>query len=486
MSAHGYLKYLQNKIPVPKGMIKEFERVAEEFSSAGERAISLLKDNGLLSSDEIAFGLLPTFDRNAWALKSPTGGFVVCIDYLLPSALRMISRAIVESLASSGDPSRYGSSALEGSRGLWLAVKWFIERDPKYQTAWVGWQNSHNTLPHELEIMYNGLAGLQLDFVVMHELQHILCGHLEKNVTSSISRAAIDQAASAVKVLERTREQELEADTEVAKFFARYAGGVSVGAFSGCEIFFVFLNAIEQYLGINDAEASHPNAAIRLNAIRTAYDSCSGGMKGFGKKLRLIIDKYFELGFENSALWKEDDSILLDSGGLIKMQEDYIDSVTHGLELTHVTISGDCDASILKNISDFAKQMLQGMENVHLGAMVKEDTSKLYPDDYISRNVIISVATICAILTSVWVIKKDEFPDNAVSLDIFTKLIQEYSIAHGANSSIIFNIEDYPGDVPIAGDFCKIEIKDKEQQEGVVLEIAVMAATFSVMVNTSK
>lgn len=483
MSAQGYLKYLQNKFPVPTSMMEEYERVSAEFESAGKRLKSTLGDSGLLSTADIAFGVLPTFDRNAWAIKSPAGGYVVCIDYLLPSALRMVSRAIIEMFACAADMDRQAPSSLNHNRGLWLAVKWFIERDTKYQAAWVDWQNSLNALSDEFEGMYNGLAGLQLDFIVMHELQHILCSHLEKNVTRNISRTAVDQTVSAVKVLERTREQELEADTEAARFFAEDSGVVSVGAFSGSEIFFVFLNAVEKYLGIDDKETSHPNAAIRLDTIRNAYDTTAGGIKGFGKKLRPIIDAYFELGFDTANMYKKDDAALLEPNRLQEMQEEYVDSVTRGMELTHVTISGDCDASILKNISYFAKQMLQGMENVHLGAMVKEDANKLYADNYISRNVIISVATICAILTSIWVIKKHEFPDKAVSLDIFTKLIQEYSTAHGTDGSIIFNIEDYPGDVPIAGKFCKIEVKDKERNESVLLEIAAMAATFSVRVN---
>lgn len=483
MSARNYLKYLQSKVPVQPGLVEEYKRVSAEFERAGDVAVSDLNKSGHLGSLDIAFGALPTFDGNAWAIKSPSGGFVVCIDYLLPTVLRMISRTIVEALACADDLDRFSSCQLNHTRGIWLAVKWFVERDLKYHRAWVAWQNSLEELPQELHAVYNGLAGSQLDFIIMHELHHILCGHLEKSTSMAFSADGNKSNVHSIHVLNRTHEQEIEADVEAAKFFTNNAAGVSVGAFASCEPFFVFLKTLEDSYEIQDLESSHPNATKRLHAIRRGYDSCTGGIQGFGKKLRLVVDSYFDVAFDIANIYKDDEALLFNQGELENKEKKYVDSVINGGDLTYVTVKGSLGKKALENIAGSANALLQKGEFVLTYQSIDKENIIEYPDDYISKNILKAISCVCAVLVCIWVIRKQEYPDKDLEKHILEKYVADLFENQDVSKHIAWSVESFVENNLGYGDLCKMQMNDAHNDCSVNLDIETNSANFFINIS---
>ena len=91
-----------------------------------------------------------------------------------------------------------------------LVANWFLKRDSTYLNSIKRIMSSFEKLPEWLSTFYGGFIGIQLDFIVMHELQHILSGHIENCRTIHMSA----RSENTLDILERSIQQEYEADTK--------------------------------------------------------------------------------------------------------------------------------------------------------------------------------------------------------------------------------------------------------------------------------
>jgi len=440
--------------------------------------MSLLTVDEKQTLPDIAYGVLPTLEGNAWAFPAPNGDVAICIDMLLPTTLWIVSRAIAEEYRILYEGPSSGDSISDVVRPIWLAARWFVTRKSEYESELWDWKDALGKLPKEISIMFAGIDNAQIDFVVMHELQHIICGHLASCRRQLVSLTDRKGSYSEVEVYQRSIAQEYEADMKATDAFCRRQTGLVVGRFALCEILFLFLHAVELQGARAPNETTHPSALKRLEAIRQRYDEVTGGMQGFGLGFRRVMDNQFALYTEMYNEFPHD--LWMHPHGWKEIQSRYIRAVMEEDVRTHVTIGGSLPIEFINEVATLANTWCGHEELVHVGSI--SPSPSLLPELAMARSLVGGLAALASLLTQLFRLRKAALEKKRWNLEYLEELIANEMLKHDVQYRGHLEILYFDESVDTDGDLCVIKIHNTNIQRDLTLRITTKSATFSIFV----
>ncbi len=213
----------------------------------------------------VVFGLLPTYEPNACAIRAPDGGLLVILHTDLLAAISFYNEmqwlAARHLMAGDTDQAR---ELLR--RGHHFIVNCFRNEWHTNYPALPPTLGEEDFLRVQMKTMANEL------FVVAHEFAHIHLGHLGTLRSESIGPRGKEVV---VQRYDRRQQMELDADAQAVKWLANLYGRATGSTFLGlpsqsvalCVEVFMLLHIVEVNLMNGAATSSHPPALVRLKHI---------------------------------------------------------------------------------------------------------------------------------------------------------------------------------------------------------------------------
>jgi hypothetical protein len=217
-----------------------------------------------IANDEFFYvGLLDLSEVNAKAIPAPNGGWLIVLNWGLPTFLFEVARAIcTRFVAQDSDGNRpFGESLPDFEE----TCRWIAETFAWYRG--VGRPAGFDFSIHPAQVMVAGdLAIFAEQFVVSHEMAHFLAGHIETPFNGRKHMANLT-----TEVPSSSREQELEADRVGLRILYGKDDpalwGEQVDAYTGADFFLQVMSLFEELAGIPLAE-THPPSRLRLERLR--------------------------------------------------------------------------------------------------------------------------------------------------------------------------------------------------------------------------
>ncbi len=475
MNPHQFLENLQKNPDLPQDEIKSMQFWTEEFRNQGKEALGLLTADEKSKIPEIDFYVLPILEGNAWSLKLAQGSIAIIIDNLFPVAIAAIARLIVEQFRAA-EQNLPLEETYKTERLIWTISKYFVTRNTKYLELY---NEIYNTLPPEDEYKQDwflSIIRIQLQFIALHELQHVLCGHMEKTTKAAFNAQGLDDTL--IEKYERKREQEFEADTCAVITIARDKNLIESGAYALCEVFPFFLHITEELNPAAIEETTHPKAIKRLSAIRETFDETTNNKAPKG--LRRILDNLFSLNLEKYSDENISQTTWIEPDRWAELTRQYIDSVVQGKALANVGICGKISKATAEEIVSQACSFSQNEHLFNVGTLNDvnpETASKTETQDFI--DFIIAVAIICSRFIF---IRNEALQKNTWNTGYFLDGITKTMKMNEIKNIEVTEICDFYSDVLTDGKLCAIIAQSKNRDCEYKVEIIAGSATYAVWV----
>lgn len=368
-------------------------------------------------------------------------------------------------------------SGNESARGIWLTAKWFLSRDARYAVALEEWERTIPPPPEDLALFAAGFFGLPLDFILLHELQHVLCGHL--NETAAVFLSSIDNAEpQGVAQYTVSIQREFEADAGATRVFARDPASVRVGAIAACEIFFLFLHVVQELSADPYVETTHPSARRRLLAIRSLYEMTTGGIKGFGAGFRRIMDAMFEMDLEMFREFPEE--VWLSSNAWQLLAERYAQGVLEGSLATHVTFGGELAEALADAIQRRAQGRVGEAAFVHIGVL--NSARPLLPELSAVAGIVGGVAAVISLCVQLFQLRREALRRGSWTADELKLTVERQLAQEGEEGCECVAIENFDEQVARDGDLCEIVLREKKTGREYEIQVSARAATWSLYI----
>jgi len=482
MNAAEYLSTIQARLQPELFEKADLENTTNQVLRSRDRILAMLTEREKGKLPDLAFGVLPTFDPNAWAIPVPgEQGVVICIDMLLPTCLWTVSRALGQALRESAEPNKYHDPITNVVRPLGLTAAWFLTRNPRYALQLQVWKENLEPLPHPFDVFAAAFIVQQLDFIIMHEIQHVLRGHTGNIRRGCLSSTSAEDAAIGVSRYSQSIQQEFEADREATVTLCRDEQSKEVGAFAACEILFLFLQSVELVSPKQARETTHPSALQRLSAVRSTYDNLSGGMKGFGIGLQRVTSDMFQIQQEMFSDFPME--LWLNAGGMEGAAREYARRVLNGVMATHVTVGGYITEHESNAISSNANNWLQ-QELVHSGSTRKSNT--LLPEMGMVGGFIGGLAALALFLTQLYQFRKRERELNRWSSDRMKELVNEELNRRRIDNCACSSVSHFDKSVVENGELCEIELRDFTDGSELLVRVSVLSAGVSLWIKRER
>lgn len=452
------------------------------FSKIGLQVHDRLTEEEKNRLPKIEFGVLPTFEANAWAMPIPSG-IAICIDLLLPNILAFVSRFVIEAMRNAKLEKSEKSDDLFVTtfRPIWLASRLFETRDIKYDSELRKIIRGLDSLPDDWTHLWVNLYESQIYFIVMHEIQHVLCGHLDDLKKANYGPKNLEEDQIPIQLYQRNINQEFEADRKAVEIFIRDKSYLKSGLISAVDIFFLFLDNLQRQGNKIPIEITHPSASKRLVEVRQKYDELTGGIQGIGKGIRIAIDNLFFLQLEmfndpglSEIIWSKPEV-------WENAKKKYIYAVLEEGMPTHVTFRGEMSNEEASRIVALANQWTMSNEEiVHKGTI--KSKQPLLPELGMLGGFIGGIAALAAFLTQFFREKKKAIDENKWNEKYLKLLIENEFLKRKIQDCGVFSINEFNEGFETDGNFCVIILKEKDSEKTIKIEISGTSATFLIAI----
>ncbi len=284
MSALSYLRELQGgvryRIYVPDDIVAKRSHELQGYQEAYDRTAKTIEAHEewfkralvepLIYSvprplnvdlSAVVVGLMPTYDPNAWSLKTPDGDDLIVVHTELLSALSFYNEVQLTYLFLRDENTKEARRIF--GQGMEFIRQSFVDRVPVQYPA----------IPHELPSHFQQLALMktmaQELFVIAHEFSHINLGH---TAAATETMSSVIQHRSVEKIGWQHR-QELDADFQAFRWLCGLKSSsrglvqfVSQAPFLAAEVL-VFMHVVESFFATGQQVSSHPSALARLKSL---------------------------------------------------------------------------------------------------------------------------------------------------------------------------------------------------------------------------
>lgn len=388
-------------------------------------------------------------------------GVAICIDVKLVSALETTMRAaahVLLPLFSRSNQQISDELMRESARGIWLAANWFLGRNRDYESQLIEWVGSRQPEPNSLKHYVVESTNIQMTFIVLHEIYHVLCGHLDTVEVIGIGRS--DNDAEEIQLYSRNMKQEFEADTAAVLALANGEKDQELISCLEAEGFFLLLDTVERISNSIGTSITHPPALDRLKNMRVKFDEQLVEFvdrTGTRKRVDLMFQyvRMFERP-EHAAAWFDDDKFDEAVG-------EYVHLVTEENMATHVSLRGDCGRLTLQKLADLAREYLGGHENIHYHEEPAEFGVPVLPELAMAGSFVAGVAAIAALCVQLFAMKKklqeqDKWTEESVKEEI-NKFLQKLNIS----SCSCTEIQKFDSSLELDGQLCEIILLNNEE-----------------------
>lgn len=469
-------------LPNDPSLKKTQENTLPDFLRAAEEAMSLLTPDEKSRLPEIEFGVLPTIDANAWAIPLSNGRFGICIDVLLPEVLLAVSWIMLEWLRGHTTDSKSDeqNSLTALSRPLWLSAKWFLTRDVVYAQETVRWQRTLPPMPTELSGFVSGFLFTQLKFIVLHELQHILCGHIHQTILAVLPDKHAKHPNQQIEIWQRSIENEFEADQKAIVSFSRDPQGVKVGEAAIAEILFLFLSTVETLMSDQPSCLTHPPPQQRLEKVRSAYKEAIGDIQGFGKNLRPLLDDMFAIHQDMFRDFPK--KAFMNPESFDRGVEAFIRAVLDGEILTQVMLVGEITTGEANAIAKRANGFIgDDDQHVNVGTLRQLDGGFIEGNlPHISFVQCVSAITLAC--TGLFLFRKEGIGRANWNASIFERYLLKHIAEYGNNQIESLKVLSFDTGVLTDGELCTLTIKVPGEKKVRLVRIAITRTTVQLVI----
>jgi len=481
MQTHPFFEQIYADLDLDDNERSYYRSVEQRFHESVDRVMALLSASEKSQLPEIAFGVFPTHEANAWAMPLADGAVAVCIDVQLHAALETVARAVAE-LAS---PSEEGSHPFHTFRTIWLAAAWLINKDKRFADELAQWKTTLPSSPSKsVGTIFASYSRAQLDFVVMHELQHVLCGHLDQRKRVHALPHAPTHAfpQPVLELFQRSINQEFEADSKAAELFARHPDHVQHGTGAFAEAFFLFVHAVEQIMPQPPSRITHPPPAERLHQFRLRYDELSGGISGFGRLMRPWLDAIFD--YQVSV---DQDPAMLDlwnhPNKITPVTQQYVRMVVEEGMPTHVAIRGNIPTHFAQAAAHLANQYGGYEDQVHVWPGSTPARAPMLEEVAWTSGIIAAIAAVASLCVQLLQLRREASNRKQWNPEALRSLINDELAKHAVTHCSCVRIERFDEKVEADGEICTVVLQDTNTKNEKKLSIRTDAATIGIDVD---
>lgn len=445
------------------------ERTLTLLKTSAERALARLDASEWDRMPELRFHFRNTGSPNAWAVPDGQNRVAICIDGQLPALLWHIARALI----GLGDP-QSDTHPLRAVHVLGLCARFFVSRDPRYLGRLTEMKDKLTSIPAHVSHFMAAYLFFPLEFIVLHEVQHILLGHLDSTVRV---RADKQSTSGTIDVYSFSRERELQADAAAALIFARDEPGVRSGTIAFAELFFLFLHSVQQLMGDEFVATTHPPAATRLASVRRAYDQFTGGISAFGEYSREVLDGAFAM-FDEVAptipegAWLAPDDVWTD------MADRFRQAVVEGKVTTNVCIGGELTEDTLGHILTLLERWQISREHV-VGGRTSRRTA-LLPELALIGDFVAGIAALAALCLHFLALRRESVRREAWTREELQRILND-EFRRRQVSACQPIVEEFDAAIDTDGEICRLVLVP-EKGRGCKIILSVNAGAFSIYV----